>query len=497
MGIVIRQSIWGSLFSYTGVILGYLATLVLFPKYFSIEEIGLIRLIVSNAMMFLPLAVVGMNGTWIKIFPYLQETKDLRGKVLSYQLMIVLTTCFCIALVTTLLKDPLGGLFESKSPLYKDYLYVSLIILIAQALFEFFSSYSTTHLNIIVPNFLRETLLRIINILDILLFGFGLITFDGFIEILIINYALSTFIIVIYTVVKQGFRVNFNKLLRKAWRRKINKFSGFILTLGTGGSIISNVGFLITSIFLGLTENGILTTCIFIGLVIEMPKRIASQIITPFISTFLKHGDIEELRKTYSSTSVNLFLIGSLIGIGIVTNVVDLFSIIPQGNEFMAGYWVVVLVVISKVTNMYFGVSSEILMYSRYRKLMLNILIITSILVIISNLVFIPTLGLLGAGIAYFLPMFISQIVRVFWIRKLFNFPFFVLSHWKTIIPILASLFFALLFNPEMTIAIKIVVRSMLTTAIFLALALPLKISPELNMTLKKAFDIILPVRKQ
>ena len=57
MGVFLKQSFWTSVIIYLGVIIGFINSLILFPKYLSTEEIGLLRQIISAATLLLPLSL--------------------------------------------------------------------------------------------------------------------------------------------------------------------------------------------------------------------------------------------------------------------------------------------------------------------------------------------------------------------------------------------------------------------------------------------------------
>jgi hypothetical protein len=76
MGIIKRQAYSGTVLSYLGVIVGYVTTAVLFPKYLTTAEIGLLGIFLSYASIFAQLASLGLVRVNIRFFPYFRD----RGK---------------------------------------------------------------------------------------------------------------------------------------------------------------------------------------------------------------------------------------------------------------------------------------------------------------------------------------------------------------------------------------------------------------------------------
>jgi O-antigen/teichoic acid export membrane protein len=78
MGIVIRKSLITSLFSYLGVLIGYLNILYFFPKFLTPSQIGLYRLILDSAILLAPFAQSGVMQGVIKFFPVYQQKENQR-----------------------------------------------------------------------------------------------------------------------------------------------------------------------------------------------------------------------------------------------------------------------------------------------------------------------------------------------------------------------------------------------------------------------------------
>ena len=125
MGIVIRQSFWTSLMMYAGVVIGYINTLVLLPKYLEFDQIGLIRLIQSNATMMIPVAVLGMSGSVVKYFPSFRNNQDTRNSIITLHLSILLISNLLIASLSYFFIDQIALFFEEKSSAYIDYIFIT------------------------------------------------------------------------------------------------------------------------------------------------------------------------------------------------------------------------------------------------------------------------------------------------------------------------------------------------------------------------------------
>src|SRR3989337_1905551 len=73
MGIVKRQGLQSSVIIYAGFLLGAVNLLVLFPKYFTPEQIGLTKILFDFSSVFVQLAMLGLPSIMLKFYPYYKD----------------------------------------------------------------------------------------------------------------------------------------------------------------------------------------------------------------------------------------------------------------------------------------------------------------------------------------------------------------------------------------------------------------------------------------
>ena len=69
MGIIIRQSIKGTIVNYIGVLIGIFTTFFVLTDLLKPEEIGLTRVLIDAGMLFAGLAQLGTSSSIIRFFP--------------------------------------------------------------------------------------------------------------------------------------------------------------------------------------------------------------------------------------------------------------------------------------------------------------------------------------------------------------------------------------------------------------------------------------------
>src|ERR1041384_8553365 len=90
MGIVVRQSIFTTIISYAGVLVGYINVLYLFPKFLEPDQVGLLRSIQDAAILFSPFAQFGLAHSILRFYPQLVKDKSAQGGFMSLVLLLSL-----------------------------------------------------------------------------------------------------------------------------------------------------------------------------------------------------------------------------------------------------------------------------------------------------------------------------------------------------------------------------------------------------------------------
>lgn len=489
MGVVIKQSFWGTFITYLGVIIGYVSTLYLRPEFFSLDQIGLFTLVTANAMMVSPLCSVGMSGSYVKYFPLFKDSVKLKSQIFSFQFAVIIVSNILIISIALLNRDWIISKFSEDSSDYVNYLYITAIVVVVNSLFEHLFAYSATMLKVVFPSFLREIQLRLGAVVLILGFAGGYYDFDWAVQGLAINYSLALFLLFgnLILVRKLRFDLSFFKISRE-WKIKILRFSLYSMLVALSFSVLNNVSYSQVSTMMGDDFNGILVTCFFIGVIVEMPRRNMARVIGPLLSNAMAHKEYDEVEKIYKRGSITMTVIGALLFIGIVTNLNDLFSFIPKGDEFSLGFWIVIAVCGAKLVLMVSSFSGEILNYSDHYKYNLFFQVIAAVVLIVLNYLLIPIYGLNGVAISYFSTITLHVIAKFFMVRRILGINPFIKSHVQLgIISVLVWVAFYF-FKPDFSPFLSIAFRSVLTTVFFTFLVYRFKVSEDIN----KLIDLII-----
>lgn len=400
MGIVFRQSAITTIISYCGVAIGYANLLYLYPKYLEPDQIGLLRTIQDAAILFTPFAQFGIAQSILRYYPRLVTTKESSGSFIRLMLLLALAGFGVFFILFKVFETPILSYFESNAKEIIGYsslvLWLTLILLILAVL----EAYSRSLLKTIVPNLLREIVARLLLAILVLLYFTGYLDFNQFIVSTALAYLLCLTILIIYLSI-QGelqMKMNFDELDR-AQLPGLLKYSLLSFAGMAGLIIIGKVDSIMVSGLLGLAANAIYTTAFYMATVIEIPKRALMQIAMPLISRAFEKNDLEGIKTIYQKTSINQLIIGSLILIGIWANLHNIFGLMPKGDIYEAGQYVVLIIGLGKLLDMMFGPSSEIIVLSKYYSYNIVLIILLAISIVVANNLLIPRYGINGAAI--------------------------------------------------------------------------------------------------
>ncbi len=495
MGVVIKQSFWGSVLAYIGVAIGYLNTIILRPKFLNLDQIGLLSTLISNGLLLAPLASMGMSAALVKYHPYITVDDMERKKFISYQFLLIAFSNVAIAAILVLLIGPIKKVYQTESALYNQYIYLSIIILVSQSFYTYLQSYCRVNQNVTFPTILKEIYLRIGYALAVLLFGLSIISFDLTVKILVTSYATSTVILLIYAfTAKRFYLVKLSISDIKKLFSRVSHYSFYSMFMAIGSSIYHNIGFLLIPILIGLNQNGIYSTCFYMAVLIEMPKRAFSMIISPIVSSEIKSKNFSEINSLYKRSSLSLGVLGCLLFLGIMINITDLFLLIPKGAQFAQGKHVILLISLAKLIDMVLALNTDIISYSDHYRKNLQYLIAVAVIMTIMCMVLIPVFGINGAAGSFLASTVIYNGLKNRFILKRMKLSPFSQKHvYLLIITVaLGGIFMPLsiLSNP----LADMIVKSILISLIYLSLIYRLKISSDINSIIRVNFKKYLKI---
>jgi O-antigen/teichoic acid export membrane protein len=309
-------------------------------------------------------------------------------------------------------------------------------------------------------------------------------------------YLLAFLFLFAQLVVFHGFRFSFHfGIINREWKMKLLKFGSYSMMLAGSFAVINNISYDQVTTILGPEVNGIFTTCFFIALIVEMPRRNMAKLIGPIISNEFEKKNMKEVEKLYKRASITMSIIGMLLFIGIVSNLQDLFDFIPKGDEFQVGFWVVVSVCSAKLVLMFSSFGGEIINYSSLYRYNLLFQFLAALLLIGLNYVLIRSLGLNGAAISYFTTIAAHVWMKLAFVKYHFQIHPFTKGHIRLILLGAGVGVGAFLLDPGYSPLLNIIIRSVLTTVVFVYFTYRFHLSSDINTLIHSTFERFLNIK--
>lgn len=482
MGVVVRQSILASIISYAGVAVGYVNTLYLYPRFLNTEQIGLLRTIQDVAMLMAPFAQMGLAQSIIRFYPHFSKENKQSTGFINFVLLFSLIGYGLFIIIFFLLKGNIISFFESNAAAVSGYIGLILwmtFLLMVTTLLEY---YSRSLLKIALPNFLREIGIRLMQGILVTLYFLKVINFDQFLFLSVAIYIITLGILTWYLMAQGDLKINFSlNHVSSSKAKEILVYSVLSLIGSASIVIIGKIDSVMVAGLAGLTANAIYTTSFYIATVIEIPKRAITQSAATLISKAFEKNDLAEVQSIYRKTAINQFIIGTLLLIGIWANLENIFQLMPKGDIFKSGMYVVLIVGMAKLIDMAFGPNGEIIVLSKYYWFNMVTVIILAVVGVMTNFVFIPKYGIMGAAYATALALIIFNFVKWIFVYRMLHLQPFSWAFVKVLIISAAVITLSFVLPKAPHVLIDIVYRSALITIVFGVSILASKSSEEIN----------------
>jgi len=492
MEVIFRKGLKHSIITIVGTVLGAINILFIYTYFLTEKEFGLFQYLVSWAKFIVPFVTLGIETIAIRYYSVFKDKSEKNNGFLFFLLTIPLIsyTFFCLGYI--LLEDTIFYAI-SKHPnaiLLSEYLPYILGLILVLLISRVLTTYISNKRLIVVPEILNNLCLKIAIPINAILYYFEILSFNDFIWSILLSYTLSTVGMLFYVWQKGALDLRPNwKFFNRNLIKDMSSFGLYYILAGTGTMIATRIDMLMVGSLIDMKNAGIYTIALFITSVIAIPFRSVITITAPIVAELINKNDFVSVNKIYSKTSLNLLVLGGFLLIGIWVSVDLLFQIIPKGEIYKSGKYVILFLGLSKIVDMSTSINSSIIVYSKYYKFNLYLSATLAVLNIIFNLVFIPRFQLIGVAMATLSSMVIFNLLKVIFVWIKFKIqPFSKNMLGVLLIAFLA--YFCTYFCPKTGSPIlDILLNSLIITLIYLPLILHFNLSEDLRLIKQKILN--------
>ena len=492
MGVIARQSIRGTVVTYLGIAVGVVTTFFVLTRFLTAEEIGLARVLVDAATLFIGLAQLGTNASIIRFYPYFKEKDSDEDHGFFFWALVVPFIGFLLfAVLYWACRVPLSAWFGDKSPLFVEYYYFVLPIAFFMLYQTICESTCNVLMHIVVPRAVRELIVRVGLLAVYLLYAFRLLSLDGLVIGLCVNYAVAALINLIYFFSLKPVNLRPDRAFLRANKGLVSKYltyTGFLIISAVTTVLAPTLSSFFVTAKMGLDSTGIFAIATYMAVMVSVPNRSVAAIASPQLAQAIKEQNREECTLLINQVTRNMLLIGGFILLAIWVNIDLIFHILPNGATYAPAKNVVLILGVSQLVLATFSICFSALNYSRYYAFSLLLSLLLTVSALILNNYLVPRYGMDGAAMSnllsyglYYL-LVIATVVPLCRIRVIDR-------RWWWILALLGVLFGAntlwCMYAPSMNIWLDSVLRSLVILGGGVLVAYKAELSPEINEQMK------------
>jgi len=489
LGIIKRQSISGTIYSYVGVLLGFVTTAILFPRVFSTSEVGLLRILISYSVLFAQFAGLGINTVTVKLFPYFRDYDRKHHGYLGLAVLISMVGLIISVSAYILLRNNILDGAERSVDLFNQYYFYVIPLIVFTLLFNVIDTYYRVLYNAVKGIIYKEVIQRSVVLIVICLYFFGFIDFHQTVilyVIALISPSILLFLSLIYN--QQLFlKPDFN-FIDKRMRRQMLDIGFFGILASFSGVLVLNIDTIMVERMLGLSAAGIYSITFFFGTLILIPLRTMGKISSVVIADAWKINDIATIDDIYKKSSISLSIVGVLLFVGIWGNIDNVFLLLR--DDYLPGKMVIFYIGIANLFDIALGISPHIIVNSKYYRSLSYMLLGFALFLVITNLLLIPEYGIIGAAIASLISKFIFNIFKFGFVYKKFGIQPFTMNFVYLILIGVFVYWLSTLMPPFDNYIIDILVRSLIIGLMFLIFVYFTKISSDVNQKIEELLGI-------
>lgn len=477
-----KQTIRGSIFSYLGVIIGFVSVIYLRSHGLSTEQNGELEVILSISIILTQFGSLGFFTASTRCFPYFRNPEKNHHGFLFLLLTVPLAGTLLIGLLYYVLRPVIGD-WGNYASFLEQYAPAILVLTAGTLLFNAFDNYNrVAQLDAATGTIYKEFLQKLTVALALAAVFIFPMPFEDFIWIWLFANIVPTVFMFLSTRRRGVLSLKPDlAFLDKPMVSMLASVSGFAVISGLSTMIIQYIDRIMINGMINASETGIYGITAFFGTVVAMPARIMYRIGGVIIAEKWKTNDLSGIASIYRKSCSTQLLMGLLLFIGIWANINNILQLVPP--EYAAGKYVIFFVSLSGLIDMATGMNGMILATSKYYRWDTYFFLALIGVTVLANYLFIPLWGISGAAAAATLTTLLFNLYRYGFIWKKFALQPF---GWNNLLILITGVLTLLLSEliPQLPLIADIIIRSFLITLLYVGAIYFFRLSPEMNETI-------------
>lgn len=424
MGSIRKQTIISSILVYIGFFIGAI-NIYLYTKSgsFTLEQYGLTRVFFDFAQNMCAFGALGVIPVIYKFYPYYKDN-------LEEHKIDLMTWALVSSFIGLLLVVFLGFYFEKvfiksytdKSKLVVDYYFWMLPAAIGLLFFSVIEGFSWALHKSIVSNFLKETFMRAVTTVLIILFYCKVIDFPLFIKLFGFQYLLIFLVLLVFLwrQKKIHFPLAITRVTKKFWKKMLGMQ---LLTFGGTciASIAATIDVFIIAGFQNLTSVGIFVFAQYAANLVQVPQRSIQAVSAGVLSRAWKDKNMKEITRIYQRSCINLLLMALFIFGNLWLNAKQGIEVFGIQKEYSDGLGVLFILGMVRIIDAGTGLNALVINTSTYWRFDFYSGVVLLALRLPLTYFLIKNYGIIGSAIAELTAYAIYNFIRFEFLRRKFN----------------------------------------------------------------------------
>jgi O-antigen/teichoic acid export membrane protein len=475
-----KQGIQNAVITYVGVVIGFVSLIFIQPNLLKLEEVGLTRILIAAASLLATILPLGISSVTTRYFPFFRNEEKKHHGYFGFMLLFPLIGTVLCAILIYSFRHFIISQYIDQSPLFTQYFDLLLPLATIMGFNMALNTYSASLFKTTLITFFEGILSRVLFILLIVLHYFNLIDLSQFINLFVLSYLLQAICMCIYliSVGRTSFMIDKNYFSSVGVKKLVG--FGLLLTLTNVSSLsLKHLDAILIGKYYDLSFVGVFAVAAYISVIIEIPLNSLERISHAKIAQAFANKDPESIKKIYYQSVKYLMLIGGLLLVGIICNVHELFSLLPE--KYNIGINVTIISCCAAFLNVATGVNTSIIFNSSKYLYGTFLLVILMVMALLLNMWLIPSYGIVGAAFATGILAVVYNITKFIIILVHFKMQPYDSSSLKIVLVIGIS-FFISYFLPELNnVVFSMMLKGIVITTVYGVMTYVLKIVPEFH----------------
>lgn len=484
MGVIKRQTIKGSIYSYLGIGIGFLFT-IFANEILLKEQYGLLFILVSLSAIYSQFATLGFNKVIERLFPYFNDKQNKHHGFL-YLTITVGAIGFLLSLVVFYFTKPyMVDPTKPGASLFAQYVWYLVPLIFFRMYTIMLDTYNKMLLDATTGSILTDFIFRVGTILLLGAYFFKWISFSQFVFGYVFFLSLPAIYLTGLLIARKQFNLQPEPgFITPALRKEMVSLSVFGILGGLSSVALKQVDTVMVGAFTDLATLGIYGVIFTFSTVILVPGIALGKISSTIIANAWKNKDTATIADIYYKSSINQLFASLLLFLLVATNLHNVIQLL--GAEYIGTEWVMVLISLSSLIVSSTGSSVQIIGTSHKYKIQTYSLVMLVILVVVFYWIFIPLMGLTGAALGSLLSVAGASLLRVIYLKRNFNLFPYRLVHLKCVAIGVVALIVGKLIPVMDHYLVDLLVRCSAVSVVYIGLCYLFRITEDMNQIADK-----------